>query len=78
MKAAWLGETDVIVEFVNGGANLDLQNKVCMVMNSYRVPYSPKSKSHLFEFLTALALIINRFIKQFFAVLLLGHVLLSL
>ena len=27
--AAWLGRTDVVVELVRGGANLDLQNKVC-------------------------------------------------
>ena len=29
MRAAWLGETDVVVELVRGGANLDLQNEVC-------------------------------------------------
>ena len=27
--AAWLGITDVVVELVRGGANLDLQSKVC-------------------------------------------------
>ena len=27
--AASLGRTDVVVELVRGGANLDLQNKVC-------------------------------------------------
>ena len=35
-----------------------------MYSDEYRVPYSPESKSHLFEFLTALALNINKFIKQ--------------
>ena len=34
MRAAWLGRTDVVVELVKGGANLDLQNKVCIVMNT--------------------------------------------
>ena len=34
MQAAWEGETDVVVELVKGGANLDLQNKVCVVMNT--------------------------------------------
>ena len=29
MRAAWLGNTDVVVELVRGGANLDLQDKVC-------------------------------------------------
>ena len=29
MKAAYLGNTDVVVELVKRGANLDLQNKVC-------------------------------------------------
>ena len=29
MRAAWWGNTDVVVELVRGGANLDLQNKVC-------------------------------------------------
>ena len=33
-KAAYYGETDVVVELVNAGANLDLQNKVCPVMNT--------------------------------------------
>jgi hypothetical protein len=38
MDAAWQGETDVVVELVKGGANLDLQNKVCIVMNTgYRI-----------------------------------------
>ena len=27
--AAWLDRTDVVVELVRGGANLDLQNEVC-------------------------------------------------
>ena len=27
--AVWEGRTDVVVELVRGGANLDLQNKVC-------------------------------------------------
>ena len=27
--AAWQGKTDVVVELVRGGANLDLQSKVC-------------------------------------------------
>ena len=29
IRAASLGRTDVVVELVRGGANLDLQNKVC-------------------------------------------------
>ena len=29
IRAASLGKTDVVVELVRGGANLDLQNKVC-------------------------------------------------
>ena len=29
IRAAWRGETDVVVELVRGGANLDLQSKVC-------------------------------------------------
>ena len=29
MLAVWWGRTDVVVELVRGGANLDLQNKVC-------------------------------------------------
>ena len=29
MLAASLGRTDVVVELVRGGGNLDLQNKVC-------------------------------------------------
>ena len=29
IEAAWYGNTDVVVELVRGGANLDLQNKVC-------------------------------------------------
>ena len=34
MEAAWPGRTDVVVELVKEGANLDLQNKVCIVMNT--------------------------------------------
>ena len=34
MTAAYLGKTNVVVELVKGGANLDLQNKVCIVMNT--------------------------------------------
>ena len=34
MEAAWQGETDVMVELVKRGANLDLQNEVCIVMNT--------------------------------------------
>ena len=34
MEAAYYGETDVVVELVKAGANLDLQNKVCPVMNT--------------------------------------------
>ena len=34
IKAAYYGETDVVVELVKGGANLDLQNEVCIVMNT--------------------------------------------
>ena len=29
IHAAWLGSTDVVVELVRGGANLDLQDEVC-------------------------------------------------
>ena len=29
MRAVYLGNTDVVVELVKRGANLDLQNKVC-------------------------------------------------
>ena len=29
MLAVWYGSTDVVVELVKGGANLDLQDKVC-------------------------------------------------
>ena len=29
IEAAFRGETDVVVELVKEGANLDLQNKVC-------------------------------------------------
>ena len=29
MRAAYLGNTDVVVELVKRGANLDLQDKVC-------------------------------------------------
>ena len=28
-EAAWMGKTDVVVELVKSGANLNLQNKVC-------------------------------------------------
>ena len=34
IEAAHWGRTDVVVEFVKGGANSDLQNKVCIVMNT--------------------------------------------
>ena len=34
MMAAYMGETDVVVELVKAGANLDLQDKVCPVMNT--------------------------------------------
>ena len=34
MEAASYGETDVVVELVKAGANLDLQNEVCPVMNT--------------------------------------------
>ena len=34
MRAAYWGKTDVMVELVKAGANLDLQNKVCPVMNT--------------------------------------------
>ena len=34
MDAAYCGKTDVVVELVKGGANLDLQNEVCIVMNT--------------------------------------------
>ena len=43
IKAAYYGKTDVVVELVKGGANLDLQNKVCIVMNT---GYIPKKASH--------------------------------
>ena len=29
MRAVYLGKTDVVVELVKRGANLDLQNEVC-------------------------------------------------
>ena len=29
MVAAWLGRTEVVKELVEGGADLNLQNKVC-------------------------------------------------
>ena len=29
IQAAWHGKTDVVVELVRGGANLDLQDEVC-------------------------------------------------
>ena len=34
MLVAYNGETDVVVELVKAGANLDLQNEVCPVMNT--------------------------------------------
>ena len=34
MEAAYCGQTGVVVELVKAGANLDLQDKVCPVMNS--------------------------------------------
>ena len=34
MEAAYWGKTDIVVELVKAGANLDLQNKVCLVMNT--------------------------------------------
>ena len=34
MRAAYYGKTDVVVELVKVGANLDLQNEVCPVMNT--------------------------------------------
>ena len=34
MRAASNGKTDVVVELVKAGANLDLQNKVCPVRNT--------------------------------------------
>ena len=34
MEAAWQGDTDIVVELVKGGANLDLQNIVCIMMNT--------------------------------------------
>ena len=34
MWAASNGETDVVVELVKAGANLDLQNEVCLVRNT--------------------------------------------
>ena len=34
MEAAEEGNTDVVVELVKAGANLDLQNVVCPVMNT--------------------------------------------
>ena len=29
MKAAWEGKTEVVVELVKSGANVDMQNEVC-------------------------------------------------
>ena len=34
MAAAEGGKTDVVVELVKAGANLDLQDKVCPLMNT--------------------------------------------
>ena len=34
MRAAYWGKTHVVVELVKAGANLDLQNKACPVMNT--------------------------------------------
>ena len=34
MRGAINGKTDVVVELVKAGANLDLQNMVCTVMNT--------------------------------------------
>ena len=34
IEAAKAGKTDIVVELVKAGANLDLQNKVCPVMNT--------------------------------------------
>ena len=34
MRAAYFGKTDVVVELVKAGANLDLQNEVCPLMNT--------------------------------------------
>ena len=31
MMAAMMGETEVVVELVKAGANVDMQNKVCML-----------------------------------------------
>ena len=44
MRAAWYGNTDVVVELVRGGANLDLQNKVCLQQRpSTHVLYSTRN-----------------------------------
>ena len=34
MEAAYNGKTDVVVELVKAGANLDLQNEVCSMRNT--------------------------------------------
>ena len=34
MRATYSGKTDVVVKLLEAGANCDLQNKVCPVMNT--------------------------------------------
>ena len=35
MMAAWKGKTEVVVELVKAGANVDMQNNVCQYMYIY-------------------------------------------
>ena len=35
MQAAYNGRTEIVVELVKAGANLDLQNTVCQYINIY-------------------------------------------
>ena len=32
MRAAWMGKTEIMAELVKGGADLNLQNEVCLFM----------------------------------------------
>ena len=46
MRAASKGKTDVVVELVKAGANLDLQNEVCPVVNTCTQDGLPLRKSY--------------------------------
>ena len=41
MLAANMGETEVLVELVKAGANVDMQNKVCTFMCHMMLMYKP-------------------------------------